>query len=334
MTFQPLIALVSGLASGVLLLAAVAGGIAGVLFTLTLTPLPLAIAGLGWGWLTALGAGVVAAILVAALTVPSGALVHLFLFGLPIAAFSYLTMLHRDAVAPNGQTYREWYPVGRVATAIALWSGGVAAVTIPTLGSDLASIQTELRATIDRFFELQRDSIPDDVAAQMTPERRDQLAEIMLWSLPAATASLLTLICMLNMWLGAKIVDRSGRSTRPWPDLTMLALPRFAPLVFVGAAVISFIEGLVGLMATAFVWAFVVLYATIGLAILHQLTRGMPARFLLLAIVYLAVIFFLPTWLLLAVIGMAEPFSPLRRRTTEATVGPRPPGSGSPPAPT
>ena len=81
-----------------------------------------------------------------------------------------------------------------------------------------------------------------------------------------------------------------------------------------------------GLYGTAFAGAFMIVYVCLGLAIIHYVTRGNPFRGFILWALYF-ILFFFNTYVLLvlALIGIAEPISPLKRRFT-------PPGDPTSPA--
>ena len=85
-----------------------------------------------------------------------------------------------------------------------------------------------------------------------------------------------------------------------------------------GACVIaSLLPDTLGLFAEVYTSALVTVFAVLGLAVLHYLTRDYPARIFLLLTVYLAIFMF--NWLaalLLAAFGVAEIGFGLRARKT------------------
>lgn len=332
MQISPLIAAAAGVASAVLFLAAVQGGALGLLTSLFLAPLPIAIIGMGWGWRTAMLAAAVAAGGLLVVAPLPATVIHLAAIGLPMTGFAYLLSLNRDVQVGN-QTQTEWYPLGRVAGAIALWAAGISALAILATGTTLEGVRTALKGTIERFLEMQQGQLPAETASEMTPERIEQFTELMLQVLPAGTATIWTLIAVMNLYFGAKVAQQSGRLLRPWPDLSVMSVPRSLGLAFAVAAIVSFTGGIAGLIASCFVWAFAMCFVLQGLAIIHQITRGQSFRGLLLFATYLALIILNPfSAILVALIGLAEPISPLRRRVTEEMGNaPPPPGAGPPP---
>ena len=140
------------------------------------------------------------------------------------------------------------------------------------------------------------------------------LSSVLARALPAAFAIVWQCVALFNLWLAGIIVEASGRSLRPWPQLDALELPGFVFLGFVAALILSFLPGIVGLIATGFAGAFLFAYVLQGLAVLHAYTRGMAFRSLLLASIYLGML--LLGWLAVAVaiLGLSEPMLRLRER--------------------
>ena len=145
----------------------------------------------------------------------------------------------------------------------------------------------------------------------------------MTQSFAAAVASFWMVVACLNLWLGGLIPHASGRLARPWPNLTELALPRIAPLVFAAAIALSFLPGYPGLIASGFGSAMFFAYLLVGLAIIHNLTQASAARPFILFAVYFALVALNPfSGIVVSMIGIAEPISPLRRSFGTGTPGP------------
>ena len=64
-----------------------------------------------------------------------------------------------------------------------------------------------------------------------------------------------------------------------------------------------------------------------GLAVIHVYSQGMPFRTLLLATVYLAILFLGWVVIVIAIIGLAEPSLGLRRRAAQSGQPPKPGGT-------
>ena len=308
----------SGLVSAALFgSAATATAIAGILFYLA--PLPLCLAGLGWGSAAA-AAGVLSGTLALALLLglPTAA-VFAFAIGIPIAALCYLILLSRAPVTAEGASVGavEWYPPGRLIGWAAVIAGSLAAVVVLFLGYDQETYRESIKSALEHsaLKELDRDGI-------LTEENIANLTVVLARALPAAIAGIWLCIALFNLWMGGLIVHASGRALRPWPRLDAIDLPNMFFIVFAVSLVLSFIPGLIGLVATGFAGAMLFAFVMQGLAVLHVYTRGVPFRGLLLAAVYLGI--FLLGWvaLVVAIIGLSEPMLRLRER---AAGGGRPP---------
>lgn len=335
MPFSPIISVCAGAASAILFISAVGGSLIGVTLSLFFAPLPIAIAGFGWGWMTALGAAATAAIGLALIANAVAVIMYAIAIALPMVAFTYLLTLRRDLTADDGSVWVQWYPVGSVLAALSIWSGLLATAAVVAIGGDIESISAALRPTIDRFFEAQT-QLSNDLPRTLTPEEKDRLAQVIARMTPGATAAVWMLVGMFGLWLGAGVTARSGRLQRPWFDFTTIVVPRPFPLLFAIAAGLTFVSGPVGLIASGFAWAFFLVYMLVGLAIIHQLTRGQSLRVVALIAVYFALLFLNPlSGIALAMVGLAEPVWPMRRQLLEDQPqprGPSPPGQG--PGPT
>ncbi len=318
----------AGVASALVLMAAAKGSLLGLFALLFLAPLPIIIAGLGWGWAAGGTAAAVAAGAMLVVTQPKAAALHFFAIGLPMAVLAYLLMLNRlsGARAADGSPVVEWYPVGRAVGLAAIFAGCLSALALFSVASDIDGLEAEIRKGLDRFSASM--PAPDksaDGSAQGTSRRPalnlpkgadlDAFAKLMTRSFSVAVASFWMALACLNLWLGAVVTQASGRLARPWPDLSLLALPREMPLAFVAAIGLSFLEGYPGLIAAGFASAIFFAYLLVGLAIIHNLTRGNSVRGLILFAVYLALFVLNPfSGIIIALIGIAEPILPLRRQ--------------------
>lgn len=315
-----LIGLAAGIASAVLFASATAGNPAGRLLLFFLAPLPGFLAGLGWGAAAAAISAAAASLACAVILSPmSGGLLFLSQ-GLPITALSHLAHLSRDV--PVGQqpmggsgpaaTPVEWYPVGRLVAVATLMAGLLAFLTVLLIGSDLDETRKLLREMLEKVF-LQ--NLPMFRDRSFTEPEIAALTELMLYTLPAASALSWLTSFLLNLYLAGRITVASGRLPRPWPDLPALAYPRgFGIGLALALGVVVSTSGYPALFASGFAGAFLFAYLLLGLAIVHYVTRGATGRPFILSGLYLG-LFFLNTWaaLALAVLGVVEPLLPWRR---------------------
>lgn len=329
MPFSLLIGLGAGLASAVLFASASTGTMLGIFILFLLSPLPVAIAGLGWQWTSAAVAAAAGAALVAIAGTPRAAIFYLLVLGVPTVVLVYLSLLNRGdpaTVAGGTPSGIVWYPLGRVVTAATLWAGALAALALLTTANDIEGLRTVLRATFEKVFV---DGMPVPPGAERGIGEPEVAAftELMVMSFAGAVATLWLAIAMFNLWLAAVVTRASARLLRPWPDLSAVALPRSLPLAFALAIASTFLlPGYAGLMASGFASALMFAFVLVGLAIIHHVTRGYGMRPAILGAVYATLVIFNPfSSLVLGMVGLAEPISPLRRRP--------PPPSPPPPTP-
>ena len=323
MPIQILIGLIAGFAAAFMLYSAALGpSFAGFVLSLT-SMLPIFLAGLGWGRLTAGIAALTSAVIFAAIAGPAAGGVWLVSQALPVLLLCHYASLNRDVPAPGNASsdatpasipamVTQWYPVGSLLTIAGIAGGALASLSLLLLGGSAEAIRSVIATALPKFIK----KFPNLAQQKISPEQFEQIADIALYALPVASAIVCVLVLLFNFWLAARITFASGRLMRPWPDLAAMTLPPTVALgLTVSLAGVFFLSDMAGLVATAFAGAFLFVYVCLGLAILHYVTRGNPYRGFILWAVYFALIV-LNTYAMpaLAIIGLAEPISPLRRR--------------------
>lgn len=303
----------AGLISFVALLSATTGSppIQFVLFVAA--SLPIFLTGLGLGWTTAALAAATAGV---ALTLIAGPLVGLISAGAqlgPAVLLTYLATLNRPFTDANGKPSIEWYPVGR----LVLWTAFIGTLLSILLLTLLASTGGDMQETLQKVL---RQAIEQTVAQQangtkLSETDLDTMTKVTVALLPAASAILMTAILLLNLFTAARVTQTSGYLARPWPDIAAMTYPPGTPLVLAAAlALSSVLTGFPGMIASAAAGGIFMAYIILGLAIIHHTSRGNPWRGLLLWTMYLALFVFNTGFaLLIALIGLVEPFSPLKR---------------------
>jgi len=314
----------SGLISAALFAsAATATALAGVLFYLA--PLPVCLAGLGWGGMAALFSALTGTVIIGAVLGPATAAVFAISIAAPTALLTYLALLSRPALTPQGQQVAalEWYPPGRIVGWAALIAGLLAGLLVLFLGYDQDSYRDSIREILNQsaLKELDRDG------TLFTDENIANLSTVLARALPAAFAVVWLTITLFNLWMAGLIVDASGRALRPWPDLHALELPNAFLLVFAAALAAAFLPGLPGLLATGLAGALLFAYVLQGLAVIHVYSQGVPARGLLLATVYLGILLLGWVAVIVAILGLAEPLLGLRQRANRGATPPNNDGS-------
>jgi Predicted membrane protein (DUF2232) len=291
----------AGIAAALLFASVVSGSIAAILL-FYLAPLPILIAALGWSHL----AGLLAA---ASATATIAALSGVFLVAVAVISFGawwlgYLTLLARPATNGGGSDL-QWYPIGR----LTLWAAAIGTllviVVIPNFGADQESLQAGLRKMYGRIV------------------RDKSTVDLLVIAVPLAAAMFSTVTNLCNLWLAARIVKISGRLARPWPDLSALTLPPAAAGLLAAAIAASLLPDLFGILSGAGAASLVIVFAILGLAVLHSVTRGLSSRRWVLAGVYAAALLLAWPLLLISLLGLAETMLSIRMRVARMRGPPR-----------
>jgi hypothetical protein len=286
-----LVGLGAGIAAGLLFASLATGSITAILL-FYIAPLPVFIATLGWRHVAGL---IAAACATATVAIVSGA----FFLAVPVISFAawwlgYLALLARPAAYPEGEV--EWYPVGRLVLWAAIMGTLVVFAAVPNFGTDQQSVQAGLRRSYDRIL------------------RDPSLVDLLVIAAPPAAAAVTSLLNVLNLWLAARIVRISGRLARPWSSLSALALPPQAWGLLVIALGGSFLPDLFGILCGVWAASLIIVFAILGVAVLHWTTQGMGLRTLLLASVYASAAVLGWPVLLIALLGLAENMFNIRAR--------------------
>jgi hypothetical protein len=314
MTTALLLAVAAGFASA-LLAATITASSLGLLLVY-LSPLPLLILGFAWHPLLAALGGLVAAILLSiVLTTTSVPLVYVALVGLPAWLFSHLAtqVPGRDVVG------RPAVPVGLILAGVALYSALVFLFGALATDGSYAGLEAKLIASAEQLIRLQTDT-PEGQPIQLPGGQDPQLLIGLYVALvpPAAVLSFGT-IFLLNLYVAAKVAQRSGRLIMPWADVPSLHVPR---LVVIGMAVSTLLAPLPGYLGLAFeliAVAGLLVLALQGFAVLHFITRGASWRGMLLTATWVSTILFgLPALAMIA-LGLADLAFSIRQKAAAKT---------------
>jgi hypothetical protein len=293
-----------GLAAGTttaLLFASVASGSALSVPLFYLAPLPILIASLGWSHLAGL---IAAASATAVIAIVSG----VFFMVVPAIAFGawwlgYLALLGRAST--NGAAI-EWYPVGRLVLWAAVIGTLIVAAVVPHFGTDQESLQAALRKFYERLIA--EKALNDRLITEKP------VIDLLVLAVPPAAAVFSTIINLVNLWLAARVVSISGRLKRPWPDIAALTLPPAASGLLAAAIAGSFLPDLFGVVSGAFAASLLMVFAILGLAVMHVITRGMNGRTVVLVGTYAATIVVGWPVLMMSVLGLVETMFNIRER--------------------
>ena len=316
-----LIGIGAGLASAFLLVSTAAGGMASRIVVYLLAPLPLILAGLGAGALTALIGSVVSVAVLFAVIGGKIATLHIVAHVIPTVVLCYYAGLSREVPPVPGANRPtiEWFPVGRIVAITSLFAAVYGLLSTTLLGIDAEQQRELLRRLMDTFAK----SLPRQDGKQLSEAELNQLIEFGMITMPAAAAFGWMISMLLNLYLGARITAMAGNLPRPLPDVPSMTYPVGFGLGLAAALPLAFAGGLIGLAGSALAGALFCAHLLMGLAIIHDLSRGAAARPAILGGLYVALVV-LNSWVALALVIFAAmaPVLPLRRGRPPPPPGP------------
>jgi hypothetical protein len=305
-------------AAAALLFASVTSGTLLSIPLFYLAPLPILIAGLGWSHWSALVAAIAAGLALGAVFGGIFIVAFLAMVGLPAWWLAYLAMLARPF--GNGAGTLEWYPPGRLVAWAAMLGALIVIVAIPNFGLDGESFRAGMRTSVMQMLRIEG-TAGGALPGVSNPER---LVEFMVGVIPPAAAVLATITNTFNLWLAARIVRFSGLLKRPWPALPSMTFPRLLPTGLAIAVALSFLSGLVGIMAGVMSASLLMAYGLLGLAVMHTITQSMNGRLFILGGLYAAVMVFGWPILALSLLGLLDGAIDLRGRIARKRGPPAP----------
>jgi hypothetical protein len=301
---QIIIAAAAGLASALLAAAAIAGPGIGMLLA-ALAPLPLMIVGFGWHPLMAVLGGSITAAALSAMVRGSAGVVYAVLVMVP--AFLAAHVAWRGDL--DGRTR-----IGFIALGCALYGAFAAIVGAFSISFDYATLQAHLLRQSELVYRLMSGIARD---APLEPFRgQDPRLFIQTYAQIVAPVSAvaLGLMYMLNTWLAARVAQASGRLDPGRPPVSAMAYPRTILPLSAATLLGGMLSGYIGLMSELVAVASILALIALGFATVHEITRGMAARPLILSLMWvLTLVAGLPALLMLFV-GIAELAFSLRAR--------------------
>jgi hypothetical protein len=283
-----------------------------------LAPLPLMIAGLGWShWSALIGAFAGAAVLaflfgdlfcvgfIAVVGAPSWILTRLAMLGRPTR--------NRDEIASFDNSI-DWFPPGMLVVTAALLGAAVVLLAFPMIGLDAASFHKGMVEKLGQVLRIETGTPDGKPLSVPGVQNAQRMIEVLALVLPPAGAIVATLINLINLWLAGRVVRLSSRLARPWPQLSTMTFPVWAPILLAAAVAATFAGGLPAIAAAVVSAPLMLAYAVLGFAVLHEITRGRDSRAFVLAGVYASVLVFGWPMLLMSLLGLAETGIGIRAR--------------------
>ncbi|MCC8942224.1 hypothetical protein H8A99_38900 [Bradyrhizobium sp. Arg68] len=315
-----MIAVAAGAASALMFASIISGALVSLLL-FYLAPLPLMVTALGWGPLAAAVGGIAASATLGAIFGIPYSIAFAVMVALPGWWLGHLALLGRTidpmpAGNPAAQAPPaiEWYPVGRILVWIAVFAFITTTGALLTLGADAETITAALRRGLIKVLSASSQPIGDV----------ERFADMLVIVAPIAATIIAMVTLTLNLWLAAKVTLTSGRLNRPWPELRATVLPPMTLVALLVAIALSFVGGIVAILAQIVTTALMIAYALIGFAVLHTLTLSMASRGFLLAGAYTVVAAF--GWPIIAMValGIADALFGLRQRFLQTRPPPLP----------
>jgi hypothetical protein len=311
-----MIAVAAGAASALMFASIISGALVSLLL-FYLAPLPLMVAALGWGPLAAAVGGIAASATLGAIFGLPYSIAFAVMVALPGWWLGHLALLGRPVdgePAEQAPPAIEWYPVGRLVVWIAVFAVITTTGALLTLGTDAATITATLRRGLIKVLSVSSQPIADI----------ELLADMLVVVAPIAATIIAMVTLTLNLWLAAKVTLTSGRLNRPWPELRATVLPPMTLVALLVAIALSFVGGIVAMLAQIVTTALVIAYALVGFAVLHTVTLSLASRGFWLAGAYMVAAAF--GWPIIAVValGIADALFGLRQRFLQTRPPPLP----------
>ncbi|MEO0637154.1 MAG: DUF2232 domain-containing protein [Pseudomonadota bacterium] len=311
-----IIGTLGGIASALLFLGAAQGsGLAVPL--LLFSPMPVLIVALGWMPQAAVLAALSLAITLSIAADGLVAIVATLIIAVPGCVAAYYYRLSRPAEEVGGPTGQiAWFPVGEAfARALLIFAASFVLVGYLT-GSGEAELEALVTEIFRTFIEAnQANPQGGEILADLNEATLASFAQSVARWMPVSLAGTWVAILVMNFALAERISRSSGRLNRPAPNWAETAnLAQLYAGVFAVSAFLFAMDSPASPVAGVVAGAFGTGFLLIGLAVIHSITRGMPARGLLLLAAYGPLILFGFPALLLAALGLAEAFYGLRAR--------------------
>lgn len=258
--------------------------------------LPVLIAGMGWSNLASIVAMATAGALIAFFTAPLAALGALLTSFAPAAWIAHLANLSRPAEELGGPPgSMAWYPLSDILVHLCflMTAALIAMGYMMGYGPEMAG------EMVDAIIAVMSEANPElDPGAEAIAGTKALFVNV----LPLVQGALWVLILFAVFYIALGIVRISGRARRPRDEFP--AQLRMPPLglsgLFCGIAV-TFAGSPINLIGWVATGAFGAGFVLAGYAILHERTRGKPARGLVLSLSYLLTLAFtLPVLIFLA----------------------------------
>lgn len=226
----------------------------------------------------------------------------------PALVFAHLFGRATPASRVETDAPQVWYPLGALLQIASLVVTVIAVAGALAIGFDPDITTAMVVEALRQTSQQAGGTMPD--AAQLEPFIRTTVR-----LMPAAFPATWLVVLIFDLWAAVKLARLSRRLSRPREDVSTVELPIAAGLVFVvSAAIAVFVPGTAGLLGEIVAGTLVAAHFLVGLAVIHALTRASDMRWIILSFVYGVVMLFTLPAVLIALLGLFDPFLGLRRR--------------------
>ncbi|MFD0915709.1 hypothetical protein ACFQ14_04755 [Pseudahrensia aquimaris] len=302
-----LIAIVCGLISALMLAAPLRlGGLGAMLFLFAATP--VCVSALGFGTKAGVISGLMGAIAFGAFLGPVN--------GISVFVFSLLPGIwagHMAGLVSYDDGDANWFPLSTILTRLAFLAAGSVIAIGYINGLNGEGLNAYVNESLTAMMTAAGEQNPN--LAVPSQEQIGQSAAQIVGFFPMFAPAFLLITYVWNLSFGARIARANGWMLRPKDDIpSMTGVELGLVGVFAAALLISFFGGTVGLAAKVVAGATGAALMLTGFAVLHDLTRGVAARGLLLGTTYAFTFLTLIPAFFMLILGLVETFTGLRAR--------------------
>ena len=279
-------------------------GNSGVLFNLFLfCPLPLYFLGILYGVRYVIFASIPAILIIYTYGF-NIALAYTLLFAAPAIYLSYFIGLNKISGSSNKEIL--WYPLSLIFSKIIMLSLILSIVGILFLGTNIVDYNNTISAIYSDVYQIRPDL-----------EQTIQLNNIALMSasLPSIIVAFWIIIFLANLWIATKITKKIDYNVRSWDGFDEISLHKNYIYLLTILLILAFTaQGIIKVMSITGATAILIGYSINGLSVLHNVTKSLNLRPLLLTTLYILVLLFVPLIIPVTILGIMDYKNNLRNK--------------------
>ena len=280
-----------------------------------LTPLPIVLISIGWGRIHGIIASIVGAFIIFSISQEKqiAGVIYLVTSALPFVLLSHLIsskVTHKRADSSQESLpspSEEWYPISNIVIWAVFISTFLAILFISFMAMDIESYKQTISKLIDEEFLPELKKIPE---FNIQEDNIAKLKALTASYLPTFYAGSYFIYIIFNLWLGTRILNKSDRLKRPWPEFSKLDYPiPFIMLLAVVMLLSLILSGMAAIYITAFLASIICAYVIVGISVLNKVTAGAGIFRIILyiSILLLCVKFLREVSIIIATLGAAKP---------------------------